>query len=139
MYKRQVRLWAEYDQLNAWDCLISVEAAPNQGEQMSTRHDPNKYRAEADKAATAAVEALEGWGVRCGSLVKIVEGAKTEKERKAGVKVGMGALEVQIAVRFFDDVPAKVGVIFSKLQLRTFPSSQNIQSCLLYTSPSPRD
>ena len=69
--------------------------------------------------------------MRCGSLVKIVEGAKTEKERKAGVKVGMGALEVQIAVRFFDDVPAKVGVIFSKLQLRTFPSSQNIQRAVV--------
>ena len=56
--KPPVRLWAEYDQLNAWDCLVSVEAAPNQGEQMSTRHDPNKYRAEADKAANCGRRSL---------------------------------------------------------------------------------
>ena len=83
---------------------------------MSTRHDP-KVQSRGGQGRYAAVEALSEWGVRC-SLVKIVE--REDGERKAGVKVGMGALEVQIAVRFFDDVPAKVGVIFRSCSCERF-------------------
>ena len=123
------RPWAEYDALGAWDCLVSVEAAPNSGEQMTTKHDPAKYRVEADKAARAALDALSDWGVRCGSLVKLVPGAKTKEDKRNGLP-GLGALEVQVAVRFFEDVPPKVGVLFSKLQLRTFPSASRIRSAV---------
>ncbi|KAH8061262.1 hypothetical protein JL721_8924 [Aureococcus anophagefferens] len=64
------RTWKAY-KLRRWDALVTVEAILNRGRQLSTRHDPSRYAAEAEKAARAALDALGA--CVAASVVSLVE------------------------------------------------------------------
>ncbi|KAH8092981.1 hypothetical protein JL720_5152 [Aureococcus anophagefferens] len=116
------RTWKAYKKLRRWDALVTVEAIPNRGRQLSTRHDPSRYAAEADKAARAALDALGAWGVRAASVVSLVE-----SPANSGDKNRVGALEVQVAVVTDADAGPRTKVVFSKIARRTWPSESYVK------------
>lgn len=115
--------WRAHRKLCEWDVLVTVEARPNRGKQLSTRHNPSRYKQEAQVAANAAIEALQKFRVRAATLIEVAGEAVDSKTAASRV----GALEVQLAVCTADGKPARLKMLHSKLTTRTWPSAAVIK------------
>lgn len=111
----------EHRKLREWDVLVTVEARPNVGKQMSTRHDPTRYTMAAESAAAAAIAALSRFRVRAASLVEV----SRDSDKVTASRVG--ALEVQLAICTANGDIARLVVIHSKLKTRRWPTDGTIK------------